>query len=160
MTCTFFKILSAIAICMCLLCGCENKDYGVLYIGMPANEYYDLIEKEEAFGMWGYVFYTTPNNSHVVARCDAKSTIIELHSYKDTETTKETFEEIEEGMSVEQVVEIIGSPRFSKYAHDASGMGFDFKADDGSLCTVGWQMKENSEGFRELFVYSCTIYEK
>lgn len=121
---------------------------------MPAEKYDALIKNEQAFAMWGFVFYTTSDNYNVVARCNGEGQIIDLHRYKDKETTVNDLTKIKEGMTPEQVVKLVGVPLFDKNAHSASGTVFDFKTDDGIVFSVGWHVKQNGE----LYVAECITY--
>lgn len=115
-----------------------KSKFGVLCIGMTFEECHNALPKSESFYYGGYVFYTNAWGDYVVARFAGpynNRSVVELkHFYKwTTHPTAKAFSKIEPGMSVFDVVALVGLP----FGSDTSGVeSLNFMDKNSNVYTI------------------------
>lgn len=108
-----------------------DRDGGA-FLGMDHSEYSVVIEEGMRFDIMEYSFYEEKDGDNVLVRFDlATNTIDELRTYpaNTIDNSKENFSKIKEGMTVYEVVSLVGVP----HRTNTSGMlTMVFDADDGT----------------------------
>lgn len=126
--------------------GCQSND--------PLT-YEQLTETEEVFTFLNYAFYEKSNEVAVVAKLDHdKKEVVEIKEFDTVTSTAEAFSKIERGMSVYEVVELVGLPTRSVTFGIAST---DFETEDG-VWRVQWDTDPSKEIITVISV--ATLKEK
>ena len=119
----------------------KEPGYPLLQFGIEAlpqcsGKHLDIEFPENTFMYERFGFYYDEDGIAFVAeRCIAHQKHIQVQSFLIDEITSEDFELIEPGMSVYQVVALVGIP----FASNTYGISTtDFKTDDGRIFRVHW----------------------
>ena len=116
-----------------VITGCQSND---------SLSYEQFTENEEIFKFLNYAFYESSNEVAVVAKLDHdKKEVVEIKEFDTVIPTAQTFSKIERGMSVYEVVELVGLPTRSVTFGFAST---DFETDDG-VWRVQWDTDLSKE---------------
>lgn len=114
----------------------QSVRYRGIYVGMTYDQLEEAISEEERFQYGNYIFFKNSIGGHIVARVSREyDTITEIHCYDawSVDSSDSSFSKIEEGMSVEEVVSIVGIP----YGTATSGMfTLAFESDSGTIFVV------------------------
>jgi len=116
-------------------------DYGGIYVGMSNYEAYNIFSSNSSFVCYGdYSFFENKWGNAVIVRtlynADKEThTVTDIRCYSSlwTNTSPNTFRQIEKGMSIYEVTSLIGLPYDSK----TSGLpSFEYYDTEGnSYCT-------------------------
>lgn len=124
--------------------------YDGLYIGMMYSDYMSVIDENDRFDYAGYSFYEKKNGDSMLVRfelTDGDLVIDEIRYYPKVflDNSKESFEKIETGMSLYEVVSLVGVPHYSGLS---GSLAVTFDADDGTEYRIYFSQvspKDNSE---------------
>lgn len=136
-----------IAIFVVLLSGCHKENERLIYEGMSFEEFQEKNPEDSYYRYFGgYLFTVNDEGDHIVARLSDDATVIskvDCYEAESINKADETFLKIEEGMTVNQVVSMVGIPEGS----DTSGMvSLTFQSNSGSRYLVYWNAKETADG--------------
>jgi hypothetical protein len=99
-----------------MLGGCHEEPEQNIYEGMSFEEFMAKNSEESYFAYIGYLFTKDNEGNHVVARLSDDCTVITKvtrYEAKSIGNSDESFVKIKEGMSVEQIVSMVGIPEGS-----------------------------------------------
>lgn len=134
-------ILIAVSVCIviCSIVAIASTDWircGGAYEGMTVESFSKIIPEERTFHYVDYIFYDNLLGDPVVATVSNDyKTITSLRSYSrfSIQPTRTAAESIQEGMSIHDVVSILGNPVGS---YTSGMMTLSFELNDGYLCTT------------------------
>lgn len=114
----WYRVMAAILLLLFAAssAGCQTEEKIDAHIGMKLEEFCDAFSEEEYFKYGDYLFFRNSINEHCVAFVSEETNEIStLESYPEDqiECTDENFARIEAGMSMEQVVSMVGIPEGS-----------------------------------------------
>lgn len=134
------KTLCRVIVCILLLSivissvGCKSQQKIDAHVGMKLQAFRDAFSEDEYFKYGDYLFFKNSMSEHCVAFVSGETDEINsLESYPEDQIncTDENFALIEEGMSMEQVVSMVGIPEGSCTSgmltvsyHTTSGNGY------------------------------------
>ena len=121
---------------------------GAIHQGMSSDEFSKSISKLPHFAYLNYCFFTDENDiPTVVTLSKDASTVESVRTFKKTSPTNEDFKKIVSGMTIYEVVELVGLP----YESASFGqISMNFHASEGHFFTIDWS-EENSQ----IKVLSC-----
>ena len=125
-----------IAVAACLFWYHSANLYAGAYEGMSVQEFHELIPKEQRFDYLHYSFYENEWGDTVIATCSADyKTVSKLHccSKFTVHPTRSAAESITAGMSMEDVVNRLGTP-VGSFTSGMITLAFDLS--DSSQCLV------------------------
>lgn len=124
--------------------------YDGLYPGMKYSDYMSAIDEDIRLDYAGYSFYEKKNGDGMLVHFDLTDddlAIDEIRYYPKAfvDNSKENFEKIEIGMSLYEVVSLVGVPHHSGLS---GSLAVTFDADDGTQYRIYFSQvspKDNSE---------------
>lgn len=106
-----------IAVMMLVLSSCHMEKKENIYEGMSFEEFKGKNSEDSYFLYYGgYLFTKNNEGNHIVARMTDDGTVIsKINCYEATniDNSDKAFNSIKEGMSIEEVVSIVGIPQGS-----------------------------------------------
>jgi hypothetical protein len=106
-----------IAVMMLVLSSCHMEKKENIYEGMSFEEFREKNSEDSYFLYYGgYLFTKNNEGNHIVARMSDDGTVIsKINCYEvsNIDNSDEAFNSIKEGMSIEEVVSIVGIPQGS-----------------------------------------------
>lgn len=106
-----------IAVMMLVLSSCHMEKKENIYEGMSFEEFKGKNSEDSYFLYYGgYLFTKNNEGNHIVARMSDDGTVIsKINCYEvsNIDNSDEAFNSIKEGMSIEEVVSIVGIPQGS-----------------------------------------------
>jgi hypothetical protein len=106
-----------IAVMMLVLSSCHMEKKENIYEGMSFEEFRGKNSEDSYFLYYGgYLFTKNNEGNHIVARMSDDGTVIsKINCYEvsNIDNSDEAFNSIKEGMSIEEVVSIVGIPQGS-----------------------------------------------
>lgn len=106
-----------IAVMMLVLSSCHMEKKENIYEGMSFEEFKGKNSEDSYFLYYGgYLFTKNNEGNHIVARMSDDGTVIsKINCYEESniDNSDEAFNSIKEGMSIEEVVSIVGIPQGS-----------------------------------------------
>ncbi len=103
------------------------------YIGMPGSEFRDLIPVQQRTMWFDYYFYTNRFGDTIVVKTSTTVETLQCYPWFTTIPTRQAAESITEGMTVDEVVALLGKP-VGSFTFGMTTLAFDLT--DGSRCTV------------------------
>ncbi len=139
-----FLISLAIIVVLLLVGFCFlPKDTGVLYKGMTAEE---INNNGDVWCVWGLVVCKNKNGDSVIGYRSDLGEITKISVYPKATPTPKAFSKIENGMSFEKVIKLIGLPKKTVLA---SG-GSVFELTDGTCYTIIWNFDNPCKLYAEI----------
>lgn len=123
-------LVAVASISITFLTSCSNdvqKNPDALHTGMTLDEYTAIVPKDERFDWLFHSFFTSPDGKNVIVTLDSKFEVKTVETFDATVLNAKSFEKIEAGMTVSQVVELIGLP----HEMATSMISLDFMSEDG-----------------------------
>jgi outer membrane protein assembly factor BamE (lipoprotein component of BamABCDE complex) len=115
-----------------------TDEVGDVYIGMTTEEFLKVVPESDHLGYCSHAFYTNEKGNHIVVRFSQNSgpsKILEIKCYDHNliEPTPEKFDMIKKGMSIFDVVALVGIP-FDSLTFGA--VSFEFKDTNGKCYRI------------------------
>jgi hypothetical protein len=142
-----------------MLGGCHEEPEQNIYEGMSFEEFMAKNSEESYFAYIGYLFTKDNEGNHVVARLSDDCTVITKvtrYEAKSIDNSDESFVKIKEGMSVEQIVSMVGIPEDS-YTSGMISLGF--QSDTGARYSIYLNQVRDEES-TALYVSSIKLLDK
>ena len=125
---------------------CQTVRCRGIYVGMPYDVFIKAIPEEERVQIGGYAFFRNSMGGHIVAYISREDQVItDIHCYDhwSVNPTDAEFSKIKKGMSVEQVVSIVGIP----YGQPTFGMTtLGYKSDSGTTYLIYMDQEDTDDG--------------
>ncbi len=150
------KLLSVILIAVMLLSAlsaCTEDDFGdvtingddtesTLKVGMSCEDALAIIGEDNCFAYLGHYFFERGDKNVVVMFDGSASRVEKIEEFDKVSATKEDFSKITVGMTVFEVVKLVGIP-FASYT---SGLATtEFKATNGETFRIQWRRNINED---------------
>lgn len=148
-----------LALMMLILTACHKEPERNIYEGMSYDEFTEKNSEESYFRYMSYIFTKNNEGDHIVARvADDHATISKISCFKNEniDRSDDAYWKIKEGMTVEQIVSIVGIPEGSY----TSGMiTLAFESDSGARYCVYFDQKRE-ENKTEIYVSSIKLFDE
>lgn len=118
--------LLIVAILTCSSCSSDKDMYSQMKIGMDYDAFFNVVSDADSLGYYGYIFLESEDGNNIVAEFDIDGkTLTRKEKYnKVTDIYVENFERITSGMTVFEVVRLLGLPVAKSDSEDVRSLDF------------------------------------